>query len=76
MAVRHKGVVVADLPAKSLTDEARFTINRLGARAYCGGTRLVGRTCPGFEERWSGGGFGQTLVHPTIVSGKDGLATV
>ena len=27
MVVRHKGVVVADLPAKSLTDEARSMIN-------------------------------------------------
>ena len=27
MVVRHKGVVVADLPAKSLTDEAQSTIS-------------------------------------------------
>ena len=39
MVVRHKGVVVADLPAKSLTDEAPVYDQPASEPCSCGGSQ-------------------------------------
>ena len=41
MVVRHKGVIVADLPAKSLTDEAPVYDQACFGTSSCGGSKKL-----------------------------------
>ena len=66
MVVRHKGVVVADLPAKSLTDELR--VRPTLEPAHVAEARVVRREIPDISPSEIEVGLKNLLSHPTIAS--------
>ena len=69
MVVRHKGVVVADLPAKSLTDEAPVYDQRLRSLCILREARDWSvESVPDLKSDGVGEALGKLLVHPTIAS--------
>ena len=71
MVVRHKGVVVADLPAKSLTDEAPVYDQPTSEPAHLASARdWKVDSVPGLAREEVEGALLGLLQHPTIASKK------
>lgn len=69
MVVRHKGVVVADLPAKSLTDEAPVYDQPTQEPVHIAEARDWSvESVPDLKSDGVGEALGKLLVHPTIAS--------
>ena len=69
MVVRHKGVVVADLPAKSLTDEAPVYDQPTQEPLHIAEARDWSvESVPDLKSDGVGEALGKLLVHPTIAS--------
>ncbi len=69
MVVRHKGVVVADLPAKSLTDEAPVYDQPAEAPVHIAEARDWSvESIPDLKSDGVGEALDKLLVHPTIAS--------
>ena len=69
MVVRHKGVVVADLPAKSLTDEAPIYDQPASEPAHIGMARQWNvSSIPELAEQSVEASLVKLLAHPTIAS--------
>ena len=69
MVVRHKGVVVADLPAKSLTDEAPVYDQPASEPAYVAKARNWSvESIPDISVQEIESGLKNLLNHPTIAS--------
>ena len=69
MVVRHKGVVVADLPAKSLTDEAPVYDQPAEEPVHIAEARDWSvESIPDLKSDGVGEALGKLLVHPTIAS--------
>ena len=69
MVVRHKGVVVADLPAKSLTDEAPVYDQPAQEPVHIAEAREWSvDSVPDLKSDGVGEALGKLLAHPTIAS--------
>ncbi len=69
MVVRHKGVVVADLPAKSLTDDAPVYDQPAEAPVHIAEARDWSvESIPDLKSDGVGEALDKLLVHPTIAS--------
>jgi phosphoribosylformylglycinamidine synthase len=69
MVVRHKGVVVADLPAKSLTDEAPIYDQPASEPAHIAAARAWDiNSVPSLSQTSVEGSLEKLLAHPTIAS--------
>ena len=69
MVVRHKGVVVADLPAKSLTDEAPIYDQPVSEPAHIAAARAWDiNSVPSLSQASVEASLEKLLAHPTIAS--------
>lgn len=69
MVVRHKGVVVADLPAKSLTDEAPIYDQPASEPAHIAAARAWDiNSVPSLSQTSVEASLEKLLAHPTIAS--------